>query len=240
TVGSTLSLIAGPILDHNGHPVPDGTPVEFRLFYPAEALELPRLRTTTVNGLAEGSVGLERVGQLNVTASSGSASRSTTLQVVISGSEPAQISTVVPSPTATFTPTNTPPPTPTPWPTATPVPQVTPTEAPAGGEAPSDGAVSRRWGALGMSLLALFALGGVVGLVWALLRRSPLVGARLALWLLIGGLIGYVLYMQGILPAGGLKEEFALWAAPLISVICGFAAAGIYAAVERRRRPSSH
>lgn len=239
TVGSTLSLVAGPILDHNGHPVPDGTPVEFRLFYPAEALELPRLRTTTVNGLAEGSVVLERVGQLDVTASSGNASRSTTLQVVISSNEPAQISTVVPSPTATFTPTNTPPPSPTPRPTATPVPQVTPTEEPAGGETSGGSAASRRWGALGLSLLAMFALGGAAGLVWALLCHSPLVGARLALWLLIGGLTGYVLYMQGLLPAGGLREEFTPWVAPLISVLCGLAAAGIYAAVERRRRPSS-
>jgi beta-N-acetylhexosaminidase len=235
TVGSTLSLIAGPILDHNGHPVPDGTPVEFRLYYPAESLELPRLRTTTVNGLAEGSVVLERVGQLNVTASSGNAVRSTTLQVVISSNEPAQISTVVPSPTATFTPTHTPPPTPTPRPTATPLPQVTPTEATAGGTK-AGGAAGGRWGALGMTLLALFAMGGIAGLTWALVHHSPITGARLALWLMIGGLAAYVLYVQGLLPAGPPDEGSAAWLAPVISAVGGLVVAGIYLSLDRRLR----
>lgn len=240
TVGSTLSLIAGPILDHNGHPVPDGTPVEFRLYYPAESLELPRLRTTTVNGLAEGSVVLERVGQLNVTASSGNAVRSTTLQVVISSNEPAQISTVVPSPTATFTPTHTPPPTPTPRPTATPLPQVTPTEATTAGGTKAGGAAGGRWGALGMTLLALFAMGGIAGLTWALVHHSPITGARLALWLMSGGLAAYVLYVQGLLPAGPPDEESAAWLAPMISAVGGLVVAGIYLSLDRglRRRIS--
>ncbi|NIO69837.1 MAG: hypothetical protein GTN71_12610, partial [Anaerolineae bacterium] len=46
-VGDTLELQTGIIKDKNGHPVPDGTPVVFRFFYPAETLELPRLETTT-------------------------------------------------------------------------------------------------------------------------------------------------------------------------------------------------
>ncbi len=41
------------ILDKNGHIVPDGTPVRFRLIYPAEKLDLPRRETFTVGGIAE-------------------------------------------------------------------------------------------------------------------------------------------------------------------------------------------
>lgn len=128
--GSTFKIRTGVILDRNGHPVPDGTPVTFRLFYPAESLELPRREVTTVNGVAEISLTIERTGQLEITASSLSAVKSTKIVVTIQENQPAILSTVVPSPTPTFTPaptlTLTPTPSPTPIPLPAPAPKPTP------------------------------------------------------------------------------------------------------------------
>jgi beta-N-acetylhexosaminidase len=100
-VGDTFELQTGIIRDKNGHAVPDGTPVVFRFFYPTETLELPRLETTTVNGIAGAAIKLERTGQLEISATSGPAFKSITLIVAIEGDEPAMIATLVPIPTPT-------------------------------------------------------------------------------------------------------------------------------------------
>ncbi|MCS7286682.1 MAG: glycoside hydrolase family 3 N-terminal domain-containing protein [Anaerolineae bacterium] len=120
--GSSFKIRTSVILDRNGHPVPDGTPVIFRLFYPAESLELPRKEVTTVNGVAEISLTLERTGQLEITAQSLSATRSTKIVVTVQENQPAILSTVVPSPTPTPTLSPTPTLPPTPFPSPTPVP----------------------------------------------------------------------------------------------------------------------
>lgn len=83
TVGTTVNLRTGMILDKNGHIVPDGTPVRFRLIYPAERLELPRRETFTVGGIAETRITLEHAGQLEVTASSDPANQSVTLVLTV-------------------------------------------------------------------------------------------------------------------------------------------------------------
>ncbi len=124
--GSTFKIRTGVILDRNGHPVPDGTPVVFRLFYPAESLELPRREVNTVNGVAEISLTLERTGQLEITASSLSATKSTKIVVTVQENQPAILATVAPSPTPTFTPTPIPTPSPIPTPFPTPVPTTVP------------------------------------------------------------------------------------------------------------------
>jgi len=257
-VGSTLRLSTNPILDHNGHPVPDGTPVEFRLFYPAEQLELPRLSTTTVNGVAEAAVVLERTGQLNVTASSGNAVRSTTLQVTIQGSEPAQIATVVPSPTFTFTPEPTPTPAPTatptytptftPSPTHTPEPTVTATPTatetmtatatPEPSVTPPAEPFKPLWGDLALSLLVLVSMSSLAGVARGVMGGSASFGVRLFLWLMIGGLIGYVLYAQGLLPAALAGSLPATWKALLLTVAGGIVVGAISLAFESPTPPS--
>ncbi len=125
-VGDELRVRTSVILDKNGHPVPDGTPVTFRLFYPAESVESPPHNVTTVDGIAETTIIVERTGELHITVTSGSAKTSNTLKVIIQGDEPATIATLVP------TPTDTPPPTPMPTPTSTPTdtPTLTPTPTP--------------------------------------------------------------------------------------------------------------
>ncbi len=230
-VGGTLRLATSEILDHNGHPVPDGTPVEFRLFYPADAVELPRIRTVTLNGIAEASTVLERTGQLNVTVGAGAATRSTTLQVTIQSGKPALISTVVPTPA----PTATPSPSPTSTPTETPAPTFTPTPEPTHTAAPVTTTIApprgNRWDELALSLLVLLSLSSVAGVVRGALSHSPASAVRLALWLMIGGLAGYILHVQNVLPAPQSGSLPALWVSPIITLLAAAIAGALSLAI---------
>lgn len=70
--GDVLRLEAGPILDHNGHHVPDNTPVTFYINLTSEGNRLERqVSANTVDGRAEASYSIEAEGSLDIWASSG-------------------------------------------------------------------------------------------------------------------------------------------------------------------------
>lgn len=89
-IGDELRVRTGVILDRNGHIVPDGTPVSFRLIYPLEMIELPRREVTTRNGIAETSIIVDHAGQLEVTASSDPATKSAKLVIAVHDPKAAQ------------------------------------------------------------------------------------------------------------------------------------------------------
>ena len=129
-VGDTLTLMTGPILDHNGHPVPDDTPVEFWFTYSPETGGLPVIsEASTSNGIAETEFTLERAEPLAITVRSGDAATSKIIR--LNPGEP-PVTEIPPTATPTETPTPTPTPTQTPTatPTQTPTPTPTPTETP--------------------------------------------------------------------------------------------------------------
>jgi len=64
-IGDELELHTGIILDHNGHPVPDGTPVQFIFTYPREGLEHSKIERTR-GGVADTTVMLDRTGQIEI------------------------------------------------------------------------------------------------------------------------------------------------------------------------------
>ncbi len=211
-IGTTLRLRAGPILDHNGNIVPDGTVAQFRRSYPAEGLELPPLTATTRRGIAEVDLPLDHVGQLEVSVSAEPATRSIKLQITIpqSGTPPA-VATVAPPPA---TPTNTPvPPTETPTPTPLPpTPTVSPTPQPT--SALPGGNVGHM--GLGSLLVVLVGLGlvGAGGFWWGRNGGSSLVGAvRLLLLSWLGGLIGYNYFALGLPGAEALAGSWGPWGA---------------------------
>ena len=224
-VGSTLRLRTSVILDRNGHAVPDGTPVEFKLFYPAEALELPRQVQTTVEGVVEVSVTLERTGELWVSASSPPALQSTTLVVNIQGDQPATIATVVPTdtPTPTTTPTATPTATPTTTPTTTPT--LTPTPVPTPAPIPETPLPPPRRVSVTAFVLGLLAsaIAAAIGYLLSMsMRHTPMRLLASALWGLIGGLAAYVLYGLGWLPgASWLQRGMGPWGAAVVAFIGG-------------------
>lgn len=116
-VGDIVTVGAGPILDMNGNSVPDRTPVEFVISQQVEGIPSYTLVSNTDNGIAEVNVPLDRIGLISITAESGQARTSQTLQLNVQQGIPA-IATVIsptPLPTSTTAPTDTPSsPTPTP------------------------------------------------------------------------------------------------------------------------------
>lgn len=70
--GDLLTLQAGPILDHNGNPVPDNTPVNFSISLITEQSTLQRQITAQTHlGIATANYSIEDEGTLVLTASSG-------------------------------------------------------------------------------------------------------------------------------------------------------------------------
>lgn len=212
-VGDTLRLRTGVILDRNHHPVPDGTPVVFRMLYPAESLELPRKNAVTVNGVAETEVALDRTGQLEVTVSSAPAERSVTMIVTIQKEKGATIATVVPSPTATASPM----PTHTPTSTPSPTPELTITPLPTStGGAPRSRMLN--WLDLLISIASIASAGIALYLTRDGYWRSLSERMKFLLWGMSCGLIGYIAYGTGLLslrslpgPGGEVLQRVPSW-----------------------------
>lgn len=224
--GDELRLYTGEILDHNGHLVPDGTPVQFIFTYPQEGLEQSAMATTR-GGIAETAITLNRTGQLDIAVQADPVPRTVALQITIQEGKPATIVTPTPSPTPT--PTSTPTPviepvveerqeTPTPSPTPTPMQPVeedTPTE--------ESGILS-----LLLGLISVLTIGISGYYIMRLDQSSVSQAMRLGLWCIIGGLLLYLAYVLYLRRAAWLHVQNASWtaggfalvgsAAPLIAV----------------------
>lgn len=214
--GDTIILRAGTVADSNGHPVPDGTPVQFVLAYVQEGVE-QSLVAETLSGVVTTSVTLDRVGQLNITARSEPALSSALLQLTIREDQPVIIVATTPTPV------------PTPEPTVSPTPAPPP---PKEGRLPEPLRlpVPRRGRLLAWGLGPALAL-AVWGFIWA--RRQdldPVAAIRLALWSGCGALGAYVVLMgmmRLIWPAGIYwlaSREF--WAGG-VALVGGLAGLGV-------------
>lgn len=181
--GDTIHLRTGVILDRNGHPVPDGTLVEFILTYPQEGLERT-VQATTRGGVAEATVTLDRTGQLQISVRAEPVPRSVRLEMDIRPGEPAVIIPITP------TPSPEPPPTPSPAPS--PTPEIEPTPEP---QAPVRSPDRARGSDLiqGLLIALIGAMAGYAGL-W---KRGESLPRTLkgSLQILIGGLAGYLLFL---------------------------------------------
>jgi beta-N-acetylhexosaminidase len=181
-VGDFVPVETGVIFDANGHPVPDGTVVEFFITQQGEANPTLTLKTTTQAGVARVSISLDRLGLLTISAGSDPARISETLQLNVQEDVPALATVISPTriPTATLSPTATVSPTTT---------QVA-IEGEEGdqdvGSPPTVGVVH-----LILGLLSVAAVGGVG---YSLVERGEgTLDARVRSTLLpvIGGLMGY-------------------------------------------------
>jgi len=224
--GDPLTVRTSVIVDGNGHPVPDGTRVEFRGSYrEGEVFLEPQVVTDTIRGIAGASFWLDvpaPAGWMQVSAQAGEAtSESLPVQVVVPVTP---FPTFTPTPTATSspTPTTTPvPPTPTrviPTPTPSPVPPVVRTTRPVD------------WGDF-LLMAAGLVLGNAAG---AQTRRGRRKGWEREVQLILHGaalgLIGYILYGVGVLnPAAAMGWQGAESRAFLLvlTVGCSFAPSAI-------------
>ena len=111
-IGDTIAIRAGPIRDHNGKTVPDGTVVHFSMSVTGEGGGiLQQADSTTTQGTARVSFGLDKPGLLQIRATSDPALISEVLQLdVSSGGQPAAVTVIVPqlTPAATVVAVKTP------------------------------------------------------------------------------------------------------------------------------------
>lgn len=207
-----VRLLAGPVLDHNGHVVPDGTQVVFYAEHGGGGY-VPPGRAETRAGYAEATLVLDQVGRVQFRVESGEAYQSQVVSLELQA-----LATHTPS--ATAVPTVVPAqvsatsrPTLTAFPEETPLPQTTTVPA-----APADGPVHPVDGGdllLASASVLLVATAGIP--VLGVYRRRSLV-VRWILLAFIGGMVGYVLYALqvvrpeawGLLPQAAWSERAAV------------------------------
>jgi beta-N-acetylhexosaminidase len=228
------------VTDHNGNPVPDGTPVQF--------IQQDRLQgfvnvigeQPTVGGIANFDYLLEaRAGNFRITAAAGEARSSQEVDIVIGENAIVSVSTPTPGPTDTPTPTLTPSPSatpsPLPSPTTTPTPEPTATVIPE----PEPETSEPQTILDEIQLLLGFAIGLVAtGSAGFLIGRNQ--GANLAhsircvLWGLLGALIVYNYYALK-LPGASLLEPLGNWGGLLVTLFGGLLGLLLYRRLGRRQ-----
>ncbi len=225
--GDQLRLRTDEIFDHNGHVVPDGTPVQFIFTYPQEGLEQSMLATTQ-EGVAEASLTLDRTGRLDVSVQADPVPRAVALQVTIQEGGSATIVTPTPSPTpeptATPTPTETPTPTLAPEGTQTLLPIAAATAGP-GVEQPESPATPdvKVWNFL-LALIGAVVVGGSSYYAMRVGNRPITRALRVALWCVVGGLGIYLIYVMGLSYFGLFNGHGEVWMAGVIALIGSFLA----------------
>lgn len=232
SIGDTLRLQTGLIRDRNGHPVPDGTIVQFIQRDRIQGLvsiieEVPtRLGVAQLDYVLEARTG---PGQFRITAVTGEATQSQEVDIFIEGEALVAILTPEPTPTPTATSTAVPPtPTPTPEPSATPTSPPTIEEV---GPPPEPGInilLSDFW-------LLLSLLGGLTAVLAAgffFTRTQPMPLAQQLRWLLwgvVGGLVVYNYYVLG-LPGTAVLLDLGGWAGLITTLLGGLVGLSIFGA----------
>jgi beta-N-acetylhexosaminidase len=105
-IGDTIAIRTGVIIDNNGNPVPDGTPVQFSMMLTGEGGGiLKQYDAVTTQGVARAAFGLDKPGLLEISATSDPAVNSLVLRLDVSQSGAAAVIVVTPELTQSVEPT---------------------------------------------------------------------------------------------------------------------------------------
>ncbi len=201
-MGDMVSLRTGIIVDSNGRPVPDGTPVEFTLSIDG-APPATRLVSYTENGTANTSLLISSSGMLEFQAQSEQAV-SNILNIEIIELQPA----------STETPTQTPEPTATPEPS--PTPTITPEPTPIPAEITPIKPSFLDW------IIAIF-LAVILGLIGYRLAISLIQvrwGLRMGFMIIIGSLLTYT-YLTLQLPGSSFLVADSMSLGVFVAILIG-------------------
>ncbi len=223
-VNDAIQVTSGVILDMNGNPVPDGTPVEFVLGYPGE---LPSsVEESTSGGVASTTVTLGRLGLLSISARSDPARSSSVVQLDVQENMPAFVTVIAPTPV----PSQTAPPVEG---TTTPAASAPDTPGAGGSSAPPLGL-----GALlfGVSMTAAISAAG-----YSLGQRlgGQAEARRLALLVFVGGLLLYNYVGLRFPGAGLLTQPLGGWAPGVGAMLGGGVTMAVWWWLRRRGGPDS-
>jgi len=215
-VGDDLRIRTGIILDRNGHPVPDGTPVRFTLVYrDAENKTVRPPEAMTVSGVAEVVVRIENNGRLEIRASSEPALNSIGLQLRIDERGETIVVTLAlpPTPTHTLMPQPTPSVTPTATPTSTPIAWI---DSVTGAEPRRANLIDFIVSLMGVTLVSAWG--------YRVESRRKMEGAidhavSLALWGSLCGLAAYTAYALGFPGSDAIRSAFGGWSALAVTLI---------------------
>ena len=229
--GDLIHITTGVIVDSNGNPIPDGTPVIFDLAYQAEGVDPLQVATITTGGIAGMSFTLDRLGMLSIQAMSDLARTSEVLQLDVQEDEFAFVTVIAPTPNveATVGPTST----------STTI-AATPDEGGGGeidddGELGGTGLLDLAMGLLGMALVS--SVGFVLTRRWgASPEQAPI---RYALIGAVFALAGYD-YLALDLPGSAIMlRSVGAWASLLVTIgmgILGLTLWAVASVVWRRVR----
>jgi beta-N-acetylhexosaminidase len=186
-IGDTISVRAGPILDQNGHIVPDETPVRFIMSTKDGTDGIQnQVEATTIDGLARASFVIDKPGVVEISAVSEPAMVSAVLQFNASD---VAAPVIIVTPQVTFTPTPI-----LPTPTSTPEdPWKTPNGYPR-----LSAWVVVLMAILGSAFLSFWAVSRIVSTRW---------GLRWGLCIFLGGLLAYNYLALGFPGATGLVAD---------------------------------
>ena len=211
-VGDTGSAQTGIIIDHNGHPVPDGTDVQFKIAMNGAGGYVQQINSVTYQGVARASFNIDRPGLLEISATSNPAITSVVLQLNVT-SEGSSVTIITPTPIPEFTPTPT-------VITATPVVVVP--------KSPLEEGYPGFAGWL-VVVLSLFGFGLIA--YWLGYRLAAVRwGVRWAICVILGGLLAYS-YLALRLPGAAMYLQTGGWSGMMGVVLLGAAAGfgGAYA-----------
>ncbi len=105
-IGDTIAIRTGIIADHNGHPVPDGTVVQFSMLLTGEGGGIiKQVDAVTTQGIARAAFGLDKPGLLEIKAASEPAIISEVLQLDVSQSGAVAVTIRTPELTQPVAPT---------------------------------------------------------------------------------------------------------------------------------------
>jgi len=206
-VGDSVPVKAGIILDHNGHPVPDGTPVTFVVTRNGEIQSLP-LSEISKGGMATANIQIPGPGTIEIRVESEPAKQSTILRFDVPGEEVAGV-------------TETPTPEPTLTPTATLVPTIAPTVS--NSQQPPPRARPNLLDWFMATFIAIVA--GFLSYKAAVAMGHVRWGVRVGFLAAIGGLAAYTLLILSEAAGNTLLQSSGGWAVTLATLLG--AAAGI-------------
>ncbi|KAF0107459.1 MAG: beta-N-acetylhexosaminidase [Anaerolineaceae bacterium] len=217
-VGDTITIRTGPLLDHNGHPVPDGTGVRFTLTQSGSNDIIQQVDSITMQGVAKASFSIERSGLLEVRASSDPAAVSVVLQIDITSEGSVSVTALAPTPAAG---------------------DITPTPEAAATPAPGSSPLTTGRPGFGGWLLMLAALAGLGFGAYRLGGRLVSIrwGVRWALCLALGGLAAYSYLAFGLPGGAAWMMEYGFWGilgVALAGALTGLGAGWLWRRIEKR------